>query len=111
VHVQEKIKFTSPPVLPADSPKADALIIVAYLAILINCSAAVAAFLLADRIVATPFHVAQRDLTDEITEQHGIHKLVNFYVDWKWWRPLQYCCKPLISAPVIGDTSDIYRDL
>lgn len=60
---------------------------------LLNCSAIVIAFLLAQRIIETPLKAAGKGIMDEATISNDPKRLMEFYIDWWLWKPMLFYCE------------------
>ncbi|KIM29833.1 hypothetical protein M408DRAFT_328635 [Serendipita vermifera MAFF 305830] len=93
VHIQEQMKFESSNAISAAASTAsgDALLIFAYLGIIVNCGAAITSFLISSRLIETPFHSAcayEQD-HDQVPKEglsgDTLNSLFRRYLGWRSW--------------------------
>jgi len=105
VHIQEQMKFPQSPGVvlltsAVSTPRGNALLVFAYLGIIINCNAAITSFFILDKLAETPFTSAKRQhlvkntalyANDNSSERKvysadGVNALFVEHSEWKSWR-------------------------
>ncbi|KAG8751322.1 hypothetical protein FRC14_007990 [Serendipita sp. 396] len=90
IHIEEKLKPSGvDPALNPESAKAIALLVVAYLAVLCNCTAAVVSFFISDKLIASPLDA---ELKPGVTHAHqkDLFVALRQYYMWSYWTLSKY---------------------